>query len=149
MKRDRWSRSSLSLASTLVLLTGLAACSGGRSPSEPSLTDSISLSSISPAAGTKLAPGSGVTFSGTVNYTLGSAGTGRIVLVIQDQSGNLLTTAAQKTASILRGQGTVSLSDQITVPATGVTQIQVFFPLTPAGASQTNVVVHATYPVGP
>ncbi len=147
--RRKQVRSSLFFASALVLLISLASCSGGHSPSEPSLPDSISLTSISPAAGTKLGPGSVVTFSGTVSYTLGSTSTGTIVLVIEDQSSRLLTLGTQKSATVTKGQGSVSLSDQITVPATGVTQIEVFFPLNPAGASQTNIVARAIYPVGP
>jgi hypothetical protein len=132
-----------------VLIVAFAAgCGGSHSPTEPGGVDTIAITSITPASGTRLAPGSNVTFSGTVRYELASAGTGIIVLVIEDQASRVLTTGAQPSAVVSRGQGTVSLSDSIVVPATGVSQVVVFFPLSPAGSTSTNIVATATYPVG-
>jgi len=132
----------------LVLMLGLAGCNG-RSPSEVSGQDSVSISSISPAAGTRLAPGSSVTFNARIDYELSSSATGTITVVIEDQSNAILTTHPQVRTSVSRGRGSVNLSDQITVPASGVTTVRVFFPLNMAGVSSTNVVVSASYPVGP
>lgn len=143
-------RRPLLLVTFLSLVTFLAGCSGGRSPSEPSAdTDSISITSLSPAAGIKLTPGSTVTFAATVAYSLGSAATGTITLVIEDQNFKVLTIGPQKIVAITRGRGSVSLSDQITVPTTGVIQVEVFLPLSPQGATMTKIVDKAIYPVGP
>jgi hypothetical protein len=67
--------------------------------------------------------------------------------VIEDQNNNSLT-ATQKTVSVNKGQGSVNLVDQITLPITGVTAVQVFISLTPGSASTTNIVASTTYPVG-
>jgi hypothetical protein len=138
---------SLLFGLSLCLFIVLAGCRGGRSPSEPGGSDSITLTSISPTAGALLAHGSVVTFTATVAYTLSSASTGNIRLVVEDQNNNLLT-VTQPTVSVTRGQGSVTLTDQITVPATGVSQVRVFLPLNPGSASTTNVVANANYPVG-
>ncbi|HTQ80171.1 MAG TPA: hypothetical protein VMM92_09250 [Thermoanaerobaculia bacterium] len=137
----------LVLALTLVT-SALAGCSGsGHSPSESS-SDAISITGISPTAGGKLAPGSTVTFTANVSYQLSSAATGTIVLSLEDQLSNPLQTGTQPSVTVNQGQGTTSLTDHLTIPASGVTQIQVFVSLTPAGAAFTNTVALVTYPVG-
>ncbi|HEV7515962.1 MAG TPA: hypothetical protein VGR07_06655 [Thermoanaerobaculia bacterium] len=136
------------LAAALVLMISLAGCNG-RSPSESAGADSVSISSISPAAGTRLAPGSTVTFTARIDYELSSTLTGAITLVIEDQLNQVLTTHPQVRTSVTRGRGSVSLSDQITVPASGVTTVRVFFPLSMEGVSSTSVVASVSYPVGP
>jgi hypothetical protein len=126
----------------------IAGCSGGSSPTDPVIIDSIALDSISPASTTTLTAGSRVTFTGHVRYTLGSASTGHVSIVIQDQSSNRLsTTVPQPIMAVTRGGGTVDLSDSITVPATGVTSVNVFFPLFPAGVTQTSTVQVVRYSV--
>ena len=132
----------------------VAGCGGGRSPSEPVGPDRVSLSSISPATGTRLAPGV-VTFSATLDYELHSESSGAILLVVQDQDGHLLTVGPQARAAVNRGRGTASVSDHVTVPAAGVSQVRVFFSLVPPDVSATQflpaspVQPSATYPVGP
>jgi hypothetical protein len=134
----------------LASLSVVWACSGGgSSPSEPVGQDSISLVTIAPADGTKLAAGSVVTFAATLHYQLSSAASGEIVEVIENQSGGILTSGPQFSVTVSRGQGSAQLADRITIPSTGVTQILVFFPLTPQGANHTSIVATATYPVGP
>ncbi|HVT18843.1 MAG TPA: hypothetical protein VHQ90_21990 [Thermoanaerobaculia bacterium] len=145
------SRKSLFAAAILALVAAFAGgCGGGSSPSAPSSSqDSISIVTITPASGTKLAPGSAVVFTATVNYQLASAGSASIFEVISDQNSHLLTTGAQSNTTISRGQGSATLSDHITVPATGVVQVFVDFPLTPAGANTSSAVATAAYTVGP
>ena len=136
------------LAVALVLTTCLAGCNG-RSPSETTGQDSISISSISPAAGTQLAPGSTATLNARIDYELSSTLNGTVTIVIEDQLNTILTTHPQVRMSVTRGRGSLSLSDQITVPATGVTTVRVFFPLSMQGSSSTNIVTSVSYPVGP
>jgi hypothetical protein len=136
---------SLLLGVTLSLLTVLAGCSGG-SPSELQ-TDSIAITNISPTVGSDLVPGSVVTITASASYSLTTANTGTIRLVIEDQNNNSLT-PTQKAVGVNKGQGSVSLFDQITLPTTGVTAVQVFISLTPGSASTTNVVASTIYPVG-
>ncbi|HVT16478.1 MAG TPA: hypothetical protein VHQ90_09925 [Thermoanaerobaculia bacterium] len=134
----------------VVLLSVVYACSGGgSSPSEPVSQDSLALVTIAPAAGTRLAAGSAVTFAATLHYQLGSAASGTIAEVIENQTGGLLGSGPQVSVTVNRGQGSVQLADRITVPLSGVTQVEVFFPLTPAGVTTTSIVATATYPVGP
>ena len=137
-----------SFFSGLVLLGALVSgCSDDDySPSGPSqVTDSITIQEISPAAGTTLNRGTNVTFTARIGYSLGSASTGRIALVAQDQAGSAL--APQPFANVPRGSGTVSLSQQVTIPAQGVTRVDVFFPLLPDGASRSTAARSAQYPV--
>jgi hypothetical protein len=133
------------LGISLSALAVLAGCSS-RSPSDLQ-TDSITITNITPTAGSDLVPGSAVTVTAAVSYASGSARTGTIRLVIEDQNNNSLT-ATQKTVSVNKGQGAVNLVDQFTLPATGVTAVQVFVSLTPGSASTTNIVAGTTYPVG-
>ncbi len=136
---------SLLLGVSLSLLSVLAGCSG-RSPSQ-NQGDIITVTSLSPSAGADLAPGSSVTFTLSVAYDLETASTGTLRLVLEDQSGNSLT-PTQKTVTVAKGQGSVSLFDQVTLPATGVTAVQLFVSLAPGSSVTTNVVVSAIYPVG-
>ncbi|HZF08849.1 MAG TPA: hypothetical protein VFE33_08680 [Thermoanaerobaculia bacterium] len=138
---------SLCLAATLALVFLVAGCSKGNSPTDLTSPDSIAITSITPAVGTKLAPGSTVTFTATVSYSLVSASSGTITLVIENQSDQSLTTT-QPQMTVANGSGTASLTGSVTVPATGVTTIQVFFPLTPAGSTGSPAIAAALYPVG-
>ncbi len=117
-------------------------------PSPPT-SDSISLVNMAPAPGTSLSPGQTVTFTGTVAYSLLSADTGVIVLVIQDLANQPLQPVGtpQPTATITKGSGQATLSQSITLPSTGIAGVGVFFPLAPAGTTSTNTVVSVTYPV--
>jgi hypothetical protein len=149
-------RVTLGCGTTLVMLF-LAACGSG-SPTAPTATpaptpvpamDAVSVGSLAPAAGTPLQASQTVMFTATLNYTLGSAESGQVVIVIQDQSGRSLQPPGrpQPAAVIAKGTGTATLADSIVVPASGVSSVRVFFPLIPSGASRTDVVVSVNYPV--
>ena len=151
----------LPLLAFVLLLPCVAACGGGgRSPAEPvvpvvPLMDHVSLVSITPAAGTRLAPGSVVSISATVDYELQSEPLGAILLVVQDQAGHLLTPGPQARAAVSRGRGTATVSDHITVPATGVSEVWIYFSLVPPDVSATQFLLlsgippSVVYPVGP
>ncbi|HZF11812.1 MAG TPA: hypothetical protein VFE33_23745 [Thermoanaerobaculia bacterium] len=140
----------------IVLLTVLVtACGGGHhSPSEPAGPDSVSAVSLSPTNGSRLVPGNVVTFSATVNYELQSESSGSILLVVQDQDYHLLTVGPQAKASVNRGRGSATLSDHVTVPAAGVSQVRIYFALVPPDVSAVQYLSSAqaqpaaTYPVG-
>ena len=112
--------------------------------------DAIALTSITPSAGTHLRAGRTVTFTATLTYTLASAARGQIAVVIQDQfDRNLRPPDSYQTfVQIARGTGTVTLSDSIALPGSGVSYVSVFFPLS-AGLSPppTDVIVKVSYPV--
>jgi hypothetical protein len=120
-------------------------------PSSSPATDSISLESITPPSGTILISGHDVTISGTLRYTFASANSGRITLVIHDQDGrSIQNTSArnlQPSALISKGIGTLTLSDEITIPTERVTSVDVFFALANLNALVSNTVVLVTYPV--
>jgi hypothetical protein len=141
---------SLPFVLTQILLAALlAGCSGGgHSPSEPSSPDTIAITSITPAAGTKLTPGSTVTFSANISYGLVSKSTGTVVLALEDQLSNPFPTSDQPTATVNQGTGSTTLASTFTIPATGITQMQVFVSLTPTGATLTSTVASVAYPVG-
>jgi|RhiMethySRZTD1v2_1073278.scaffolds.fasta_scaffold578553_2 hypothetical protein len=128
---------------SLALLT--AACNGDDSPSEPSLFDAVSIENIEPPTTTVLRRGTQVTITVTARYTLGSASEGRLVLVLQDQN-NQVIGPPQPEARVLRGQGNVTLSNTLTVPASAAI-VRVFVPLTPQGATSTSTVATVTYTV--
>jgi len=136
------------LAALAVLVTGLAGCGGSKTPTEVIIVpDTLLIASISPAQETKLAPGIDVTFTGTVTYRLNSADSAPIVRAIQDQSGHSLVNQ-QVSKTVTKGEGQVTLSDSITVPKTGVTQIQVIFDLSPTGKNAQDTASSVTYTVG-
>ena len=140
-----------------ILAVGLIAC-GGSSPTAPSppaptptpAADAVSIVAITPAEGTLLAPGQAVAFAVTLGYTLATADSGQIVMVIQDQSDTGLQKVGQPQPSVTvrRGTTTVTLSDSVNIPSVGVSQVRVFFPLIPAGATRTETLVRVVYPVG-
>jgi hypothetical protein len=136
------------LGLALAMLLTLSCSDGGSSPTEPQPTiDSIAVETITPARGTALSAGSQVTFQARVRYTLATADSGRISMIIQDQASRNLSRNPQPRAQIVRGGGVVELSDTITIPATGVTRVDVFVPLFPGGATSTGVVQLVQYPV--
>jgi hypothetical protein len=142
MQRTRFLVVALALATLAA-----AGCGGGRRSPTDVAFDDVSFVSLSPADGTRLTPGSTVTVSGTVRYELNNLPSGFIVLVIQDQNSHLLT-ADQPAVATTDRQGTATLSHQVTVPATGVTQVRVFFVLANAALISTPTNAQATYPVG-
>jgi hypothetical protein len=139
---------SLCLALSLALITLLAGCSKGNLPSDLNSPDDILINSITPAAGSRIAPGSTVTFNANVSYILASASTGVITIVVEDQASvPIAGTQAQK--SVASGQSSINIATPtFTVPATGVTSLQVFVSLAATGASQTSTVEEVIYTVG-
>ena len=146
----------VAIMTAVALSVHVAGC--GSSPTAPdppptptpttSTSDSISLANIAPAPGTNLLPGQTVTFSATVAFSLLSADSAAIVLGIQDQANQRLQPIGpQPSATVAKGSGQAALSQSITLPSTGITSVRVFFSLTPAGATRTDVVVSVTYPV--
>jgi uncharacterized protein (TIGR03067 family) len=114
----------------------------------PNPNDRVIIVSILPDPSTPLAAGSTVTFKATVMYSLASASSGQVGIVIQDQaSQNLSLTSPQPTADVLRGKGTITLTDSAAVPATGVSAVLVFFPLTATDGSNSLAAPIVTYTV--
>jgi len=141
----------LLLAIAFASFAALAAGCGYHSPSEPDSRDSISLVSVDPANGTRLAPGAAATFTAAVDYQLRSESLlggdkGTIALAVEDQDGRDLDAEVRKT--VAHGRGSTSLSDRIEVPATGVSQIKVMVTLIPDAAGAPRLIATAaTYPV--
>lgn len=100
-----------------------------------------------PVTGTTLQAGQSVTFSGTPGYTLASADLGTVVMVLQDQDGRALPSSSVSTAVVHRGSADVTLTQTVTLPADGVTAVNVFFLLAPAGSTSTKASVRLSYPV--
>ncbi len=115
----------------LILLLAAAACGGGNAPTTPGVVNTLTLVSISPPAGSTLVPGSTVTFNGTLAYTLSTAGSALVSLVFEDQTNRVLNPTIQPTSVVPEGQGEVNLPGPLSIPATGATEIQVIYTLTP------------------
>jgi len=104
------------------------------------------LEQLDPAPGTVLQPGTPVTIAGRIRYALTSTSSGQLLMVVQDQGTDLLQ-FPQPSVAITAGGGTISMTDTIEIPATGVSKVQVFFALQPSGANGTTTVTSAYYPV--
>ena len=143
-------RKSPRLLGVLLAAAAIASCSKS-SPTEPALDlDSVTIVSLQPPAGTVLQAGARVTFTATIAYHLVNASSGSVFIVVQDQAlRNLSSTVPVPSVSVVRGTGTVGLSDSIVIPATGVTSVGVFFPLLQTGATMTQTVQNVSYPVAP
>jgi len=139
-------------ALALALVAASTAGCWRHSSTEPDERDSIVVTSASPPNGTRLAPGSAVTFTATVNYQLRSDSfladdRGTLVMDIDDQNGRDLDTEVIKTVG--HGQGSTSLADRLVVPSSGVSQVHVVVALIPDGLNSPTVTsVAGTYPVG-
>ncbi len=123
-------------------------CSGGSSSSDLGGPDLIVIATISPPEGTRLAPGSAVTFTAGLSYILNSSGAATIIMVIEDQDGRVLNPASEITTVVSRGTGSLRMSDGVTLPATGVSQVKVLFTLGPSPGFAPPSVASASYPVG-
>jgi hypothetical protein len=140
------------LAVSALLAAALAASCHWDSPSEPDSRDSLTVSSVDPPGGTRLTPGAAVTFTVQVDFDLRSGSVlsgddGTLILTVEDQDGRRLDTEVRKRVS--HGRGSTSLSDRLTVPATGVSQARVVVRLVPdAIDASTLISTAATYPVG-
>jgi hypothetical protein len=131
----------------LLTAAGALACTGG-STTTPGALNFLTIGSLSPPAGTSLAAGSTVSFSGTVGYLLDNSGAAAISLVIEDQSGVVLNPGNQVTTIVPEGQGSVTLATRFTIPTAGVSLIQLVFTLTPSAPFSTPTTAAASYPVG-
>jgi hypothetical protein len=99
--------------------------------------DSIRIVSISPDPGSPLTVGQQVAFRVEVNYTLASADTGTVTLVIQQgESGSM--PLGNETQVIQRGSGSLVLTKSTEIPDTSA--VLVFTPLSPQAGTKTNVV---------
>jgi hypothetical protein len=108
---------------------------------------SIQLVSASPVPGTKMAVGQTVEFKVTVSYQLSIADKGSIVLVVQDENNkNLLAGKPQQSQSVVRGKGSITLTESFVVPA-GSDEVRLFIPLVPQGLEQTDGELVLRYPV--
>src|ERR1700724_351762 len=141
-------RGLLVLAVALVVTAAAGGCSGGSSSSDLGGPDLIVIATISPPEGTKLAPGSSVTFTAGLSYILNSSGAATIMLVIEDQDGRVLNTSSEITTVVSRGTACLQMSDLITIPPSGVSQVKGLFTLGHPPAFAPPSVASASYPVG-
>ena len=127
---------------------GIASCSESL-PTEAELeVDSVRIVSIQPALGANLQAGSLLTVSATLDYRLTRASAGTISMVFEDQTYAVLSsTPPSPEAPVTRGSGTVTLSGQIVVPASGVSMVHVFFPLFHTGAKSSQTLDDIYYRV--
>jgi hypothetical protein len=137
---------------TVLLAIATTGCGSTPAPTTPAptvLTDAVyGVTDLSPAVGTTLAAGRQVTFTGTVGYSLNTAGTGALFMVLQDQSNQRLQPpGTQPTTAVIAGSGQATLSQTITLPSTGITSVRLFFSLLPSGATSTNSNVAITFAV--
>lgn len=124
----------------------IAGC-GSNSPTAPT-TDFISLTSIVPAAGTALSAGDRVTFTAVVTCTIVNSNGGMTAMVIQDQGNRTLRGEGeiQPQATLAKGTSTVTLSQTVTIPASGST-VTVALPIFVNDSSSTRAVVVRNYTV--
>jgi hypothetical protein len=109
---------------------------------------SVQLVSAVPAPGTQIFPGQTLEFNITIAYQLSIADTGSVVLVVQDeQNKNLLGTQPQRTQAVQRGQGNVTLTQKLVVPA-DTSEVRLFIPLAPKDMVHTSGELVLRYPVG-
>jgi len=112
--------------------------------------DSIAIASISPLAGTTLAPGSTVTFGAVLRYTAHENLGGGIIVQMGDQNGHELADSFPG-ISLPQGTGTVALSSQFRIPSSGVSRIAIDYLLLATPGATTEIVAvtkQASYPVG-
>lgn len=139
------------VTTTVVLALMAAGCGSTTTPTmaPPPTPDLVAgITGLSPALGTTLALGQAVTFTGTAAYTLNSAATGTLVMVIQDQANQILQApGTQPNKQVAKGSGEATFSQTITLPGTGITTVRLFFALLPTGATSTISNVAVSYPV--
>ena len=132
---------------SLAVCAMLCAGCGSDTPTGPT-TDFIQLQSIVPAAGTVLVPGERVTFTAVLDCTIVSSDGGFTALVLQDQrNASLLDFDGRSPEATLRkGTQTVTLSQTITVPASGNT-VNALFPIFVNGSDTTRALVTRNYTI--
>jgi PPE-repeat protein len=130
----------LALAS-LILTAPVNAADSGTSPwsfvNGAANGYAVQLVSAVPAPGTQIFPGQTLEFRVTVGYQLSMAETGSVILVIQDENDQNLGTGPQKSQTVERGQGNVTLAQSFVVPA-DAREIHLIIPLVPQGVEHTS-----------
>ena len=123
----------------------IAGCSNG--PTAPT-NDAISLTSITPAAGTTFNAGERVTFTAVVNCTIVTSNGGLTAMVIQDQANKSLLAPGeiQPQATLVKGTTTVTLSHTVTMPESG-SMVTVALPIFVSESNRTAAVVTRNYTV--
>jgi hypothetical protein len=113
----------------------------------PSDGNSLTITALNPLAGTPIPREQPVTFTLTINYVLESAPKGRIVLAIQDEhTHHLVPKHPQVKHEIMKGTGTVTLTDTITIKHYAKTA-QMFVVLFPEGAKSANESAILRWPI--
>ncbi len=110
----------------------------------PQAADSIRIVSSSPSGNPPLRIGQKVVFGLEVEYTLSSAESATVGLVLQRAEGEQRVLASE-TRAVHKGKGRELLTKEIEVPDTKA--ITAFTPLIPQGASGSNVVAGRTFAV--
>jgi hypothetical protein len=138
------------------LLILLCACGGG-SPAAPPTTppptttppaaDTLSVAAVTPAQGTVLILDDPISFNVTVSYALNSAASGRITLAVQDETGRTLQGGAQPSVAVTRGAAMGSISDRVSLPARGITRVDVILSLVPDGTTTPSARATVSYSV--
>jgi hypothetical protein len=107
----------------------------------------IDLVSAEPPPGTPLLRGASVPFRITVSYSLEAAAHGTVILVFQDESNKIVTgKREQATAEAEKGNGTVTLADEVIVPS-DASELRLFIPIMPDGLTATTGEITLRYPI--
>jgi hypothetical protein len=138
--------STLRSRALLLSLFLIAGC-GSNGPTAPT-TESILLTSISPAVGTTLNAGDRVTFTAVVSCTIVHSSGGIAAMVLQDQANKSLLAPGeiQPQSALVKGTTTVTFSHTITVPESG-SVVTVALPLFVNESGSTRAVVTRSYQV--
>lgn len=136
------------------IAAGVTGCKGD-SPVEPSGPDFISITSLSPPAGSTLTPGSRLTITAKVRYqescepapwSAWDAGV-TLSMSLRGEGRELSPTARQ---GVRAGQGTATIANTLDVPASGVGEVRLLLMVhsTGLGCLFDWSSVGASYPVG-
>jgi hypothetical protein len=128
----------------VVVLALVSVSCGGSTPTAPK-TDWIELNALTPPNGTVLTSGERVTFTATVTTTVVTSDGGSTGLALYDQGNRNLHTN-QPLTPLPKGSATVTLTDTITIPASGST-INLAVPLWINGSTRTAAAKTASYSV--
>ena len=110
---------------------------------------SIHLTEVTPAPGTALTAGQTIEFKVTVTYSMTIAPKGRIVLVFQDDAGELAESDREQVVVPVSGPiGNLTLTDKVLIPSHSK-ELLLFVPLVPDGLKTTTGEVTIRYPIGP